>query len=425
MSSKMSSKISNIMQNRISNKKTKKNGGNKHGANIHGGNKHIGGAAPGAAANNSTIDLSTLTEEEIKALMAEGISLQDVKSMGGNTQSPLLDSMIAQQEQQQGPPPDQPMMPGPGDQGMAMPAPPKKSKTSKFPALMNVKEYTEYKKVEDEEQEEKQALLRGDITENNLNKSKGKNIGSKSPNNKSAGKTKDKANVYGYQFSDLMDAKELIERRKLQGSFFIGVNLANLFNQFRTILSDDNKIIKPEPPLKLNPDNMLGKIGEWIDVDFEKALINKMGYRDSDVPHLPEVDINDYSTFYQIIDESKQYADMGFNGKITPYGLLIMTRMLYKYKKSNTQWVRVATVLELIYKYLGGDQSREIFFKNKDDISIMALMELEEFYNTDHIFMSNEELKNFKKELDFYKHDIRIDINKKLNELRNRPDPPI
>jgi len=27
--------------------------------------------------------------------------------------------------------------------------------------------------------------------------------------------------------------------------------------------------------------------------------------------------------------------------------------------------------------------------------------------------------------LDFYKHDIRIDINKKLNELRNRPDPPI
>ena len=28
--------------------------------------------------------------------------------------------------------------------------------------------------------------------------------------------------------------------------------------------------------------------------------------------------------------------------------------MLYKYRNNNAQWFRVATVLELIYKYLGG-----------------------------------------------------------------------
>jgi hypothetical protein len=41
-----------------------------------------------------------------------------------------------------------------------------------------------------------------------------------------------------------------------------------------------------------------------------------------------------------------------------------MTRMLYKYRKNNAQWFRVATVLELIYKYLGIGQQRAAFFKN-------------------------------------------------------------
>ena len=398
----MSSKISNRMQNRISNKKTKKNRGN-----IHGGNKYVGGGAPGAAANNSTIDLSTLTEEEIKALMAEGISLQELKSMGGTTVSPILESMIAQQ----GPPQEQAMVSGPGKPI---------SNKKKFPAMMNLKEYGEYQKQQEKEDEEKQALLRGNITESNISKSS-----SNKNSNKSMGKSKDKSNIYGYQFSNLMDEETLRDMRKLQGSFLIGVNLSNLFNQFKSIISNDNKNFKPEIPLKLNPDQMLGRLGEWIDVNFENTLIRKMGYRNSEVPLLPEVSISDYSTFNEVLDESKKYADMGFNGKITPYGLLIMTRMLYKYKKSISQWVRVATILELIYKYLGTGQTREDFFKNKDDISIMALMELEEFYNTDHIFMSNDELIKFKKDLDFYKHNLKIDINKKLNELRNRPDPPI
>ena len=30
------------------------------------------------------------------------------------------------------------------------------------------------------------------------------------------------------------------------------------------------------------------------------------------------------------------------------------------------------------------------YFKNNDEISVRALMDLEEFYNTDHIFMSKK-----------------------------------
>jgi len=55
----------------------------------------------------------------------------------------------------------------------------------------------------------------------------------------------------------------------------------------------------------------------------------------------------------------------------------------------------------------------------------MALMDLEEFYNTDHIFMSEKELQKFKKDLNFYKYDISIDIYKKISEIKKKAPPLI
>jgi len=150
-----------------------------------------------------------------------------------------------------------------------------------------------------------------------------------------------------------------------------------------------------------------------------------MGFRGSDIPLLPEQELTDYSTFREILNESKKYADKGFSGKITPMGLLMMTRMLYKYRKNETQWIRVATLLELIYKYLGNKKTRKEFFKDERELPIMSILELEEFYNTDHLFMTPNELEKFRKDLTFYKYDETVDIHKKLKELRNKPEPPI
>ena len=52
-------------------------------------------------------------------------------------------------------------------------------------------------------------------------------------------------------------------------------------------------------------------------------------------------------------------------------------------------------------------------------------MELEEFYNTDHIFMSQNELIKFKAELDFYKYDKDIDIKKAIKKIQKKVLPPI
>jgi hypothetical protein len=52
-------------------------------------------------------------------------------------------------------------------------------------------------------------------------------------------------------------------------------------------------------------------------------------------------------------------------------------------------------------------------------------MDLEEFYNTDHLFMTEEELRKFKRDLDFYKFDPKINIQKQIKELLSKAPPII
>ena len=281
-----------------------------------------------------------------------------------------------------------------GPPGQAAPG-----KTSQFPALMNATTYNKYREVDKIERKAK--------------------MGAHTPN------------VFGYVFSDLISEEILHDMKRTQGSFFVGVNLSNLFNNFQdqviTIDKAQNQSNKTKNPfLQKDSDSIFEKVGEWIDVDFNKIKEKKMGFRGSDISLLPENKLTNYSTFHEIIDESKKYATTsGFDKKITPYGLLIMTRMLFKYRKSNAQWFRVATILELIFKYLGVNQTREYFFNTKYEIPIMSLMDLEEFYNTDQIFMTEKELSKFKTSLNFYKYDTSFDFSAKVQEIRNKKPPPI
>lgn len=334
------------------------------------------------------MDLQSLTAEDIDALMTQGIlpeQIAQIATESGQPIPPILAAML---------PPDN----GQGQMGpTAAPVPATPSKTSKFPSMMDISTYNQYRSVEKTERKDK---IRAH-----------------------------KPNVFGYVFSDLISEDILRDMKRTQGSFLVGVNLSNLFTEFRNmIVSDESKSKKTGingSSTKNNSESIFKKVGEWIDVDYDKILDRKMGFRGSDVPLLPEKELTENSSFYEIIDESKKYSDSGFDGKITPLGLLIMTRMLYKYRKNNSQWLRVATILELIYKYFGNGQSREEFFKNKDDIPIMALMDLEEFYNTDHIFMTEKELETFKKDLKFYKYDSRTDIRQKIRQLAQKLPPPI
>lgn len=353
------------------------------------GNKTLKRNMRGGADGNAGAG-KDLTEDEINNLLSQGFTLDQMAAIyqeQGQPIPPTLQKMIAEM-----PPAQQQMAPPPGQMG----PPPQQmpSSAGKFPTMMSADEYVKYQEVAEKERKEK--------------------------------RKKDKK-LYGYKFSDLIDEKTLREMKQTQGSFFVGLNLANLFSEFKKMITyeDMNNNEKRKADMKKSHNDTFKRVGEWVDQDFEQVLRDKMGYRDSEIPLLPEEALDESSTFYDIIDESRKYFNTGFDGKITPMGLLLMTRMLYKYKKSTTQWVRVATVLELIYKYLGKGQSKEQFFSSRIDIPVISLMELEEFYNTDHLFMTKDELRKFKDSLSFYKFDTDIDIEKKLKKLRSKPLPPI
>ena len=80
-----------------------------------------------------------------------------------------------------------------------------------------------------------------------------------------------------------------------------------------------------------------------------------------------------------------------------------MVRILDKYKKNEIQWLRVATAVEIIYKYLKKEgETREDFFNSDKKLEGKSLLELEEFFKVDHLFMTLKELRDLKKELQFY-----------------------
>jgi len=340
------------------------------------------------------LDLDNLTEEQINALLEQGITLDQLVQIS-KEQGKKTPTLISDMIKKQGLKTYNNKKSKENDTKIK-----KTSKLDKYPAMMDITKYKDYQdNVKKEEKEKK-----------------------KNP-------PKENPDVYGYVFSPLINEEILQNMRRTQGSFFVGVNLANLFNTFRSsIVDSEKKAYKPKTQkmLKSNPDSIFNKIGEWIDVDFDTEILDKkMGVRGSDVPLLPEKILTNYSTFYEILDESKKYSDRGFYGKITPYSLLIMTRMLYKYRNNNSQWFRVATVLELIYKYFGGSMPREQYFKSNNEITIRVLMDLEEFYNTDHIFMSQTEMIKFKADLEFYKYDKTIDVKKQIEKIQKKIDPPI
>jgi hypothetical protein len=354
-----------------------------------------GGGAP-PVDKSTEIDLQTITQQEIEMLMQQGImpeQLADLALQQGQQIPPLVQQMMSQSQ-----PSSTDMKPSISPPSVPDPL----NKASQYPSQMTLPQYADYKKMMKVEKEKKDKLKFG----------------------------AHKQNVYGYVFSDLINEDLLRDVKRTQGSFLIGLNLNNLVNEMRKMIMDSETQRNSKKktigiPIERNSEELFKRLGEYVNVDFEKILDGKMGYRGSDIPLLPEEALNDYSSFYEVIYESKKYADKGYNGKITPLGLLIMTRMLYKYRKSNAQWFRVATILELIYKYLSDNQLRAEFFKNKDEIPVLSLIELEEFYNTDHLFMTENELKTFKQELNFYKYDSNLDIKIQIKELLGKKPPPI
>jgi hypothetical protein len=154
-----------------------------------------------------------------------------------------------------------------------------------------------------------------------------------------------------------------------------------------------------------------------IEPDNVLKLANQMGYRlGAYRPVKPEDVITKDTPFDNIIRESSKYTQASYE-RISPASLLNLVRVLDNYSKYELQWLRAATAVEIIYKYMSNGASREQFFKSTAKFTEESLLELEEFFKTDHLFMTLDELHEFKKDLEFYRGDKNKELLAKAKKL--------
>ena len=217
--------------------------------------------------------------------------------------------------------------------------------------------------------------------------------------------------VHEYMFSPLLSEQMKSEKDAIAGSYFVGVNPLKFYDQVKKIVQGRRN--------NSNMNNTLHSLGNWVDRNkkYDMTQIKEMGYRnDSGIVLKVEDVLTSKSSFKDIVSESKKYSSTSTQGKITARGLIKMVRLLDQFKREESQWLRVATALEIIFENLGLKNSREKFFKSEKIIPEYVIFEIEEFFNTNHIFMTRDDMKKFKDKLTFYRFSNE-DINNKIGRV--------
>lgn len=217
----------------------------------------------------------------------------------------------------------------------------------------------------------------------------------------------------GFYFSDAMNDAVLHEMRANEGYYLIGVNFNALFDLFNYSFNhsgeplydeDGNPVGVPEGDVLKDGDSM-ALIGEWIDKgrEYDKLLKDKVGLRmDPSTVLKPEDILDEKSRFKDIMIEGRRYTGMS-RKYLNPAALYNMVRILNKYKRNEVQWLRTATAVEIVYKYMSRGASRQTFFASRAPLDETAIMELDEFFKTDHLFMTLAEITRLKADLEFYR----------------------
>lgn len=229
-------------------------------------------------------------------------------------------------------------------------------------------------------------------------------------------KTNNKKEDKDLNYYDKLPLGEKFRISSREGFYLVGLDIGSFLKfigqtfdkakMFNDITEDDLSTVK--------------QFGEYIDQDYDQVVEDLEGIRDKEInmPLLPEKSLTNKSSLNNIKNEAQKYTT---SRKITPNGLFKMVRILSKYQKTEAQWMRVASLLEVLYQYSDTKQSREDFFSSNLPITLSYLREVEEFWKTEHIFSSEKQLENFKKNLKFYKHPKEDNIKEtKMEKLARK-----
>lgn len=216
----------------------------------------------------------------------------------------------------------------------------------------------------------------------------------------------------GFYFSDTLDSQILERARLNEGMFLMGVNINSLIDLYKHVVFKEPLLDENGNPINipgegdiLESGRAYDLVGEAYKENYDKIYRDKMGFRlGPQRPLHPEQVLRNNTPFDNIIRESAKYTGASYE-RISPKSLLNMIRVLDEYSKYELQWLRSATAIEIIYKYLSNGMTRQMFFTSESKLTEESLLELEEFFKTDNIFMTLDELREFKHDLNFYRSD--------------------
>ena len=200
-------------------------------------------------------------------------------------------------------------------------------------------------------------------------------------------------------YYNTLSFEEKVKTDATQGLYLPGFDFTNFLDYTNYKFKKDNSDASEED-LKT-----IDIFGEDVNISYDDVVNKKLGYRDYRIDNTlkPEIALTELASFNDIITEAKKYTSQK-RKYVTMYGLYNMVIILSKYKKSEAQWLRVASLLEITHKYKGGNISRGDFFNSQLRLDMDTLNAMEEFWKTDHIFMTDQELEKFKNDLEFYRH---------------------
>jgi hypothetical protein len=212
---------------------------------------------------------------------------------------------------------------------------------------------------------------------------------------------KDEELLFEPNYFDKLKLSSQIKSYLNQGYYPLGINITAFIKEN---IGDNTNKNASDLENEVSNKKTFDKIGEYVDEDYNTIIKTITGERDKLLQKslFPEKVLSDQSTFGEIINESRKYTQDDNEVKITPKGLFKMCKMLNKYGNEN-QWYRVASLLEVMYKYLNEGLSKSEFFGTSFNINKQVLNEVEELWKTEHLFITEQESNKLKEKLKFYK----------------------
>ena len=199
---------------------------------------------------------------------------------------------------------------------------------------------------------------------------------------------------------------------KSKGLYLVGMNITEILNYLASVDEIQARPVKTMKDLDTSEKDLEEAqkiLGEFINVSLKDTLKKQGYYRNLKYNYRelkPEQNLSKNSSLDDILRSATKFTDSQSLSTLSSDSMLKMIKTLSRYRNTDSQWFHVASLLEIMYRYIGipVGMTRIEFFNSQLPIDYFKLRGIEEFWKTEETFMTGKEKKQFGKDLLFYVH---------------------